>query len=1603
MIQRMTNKLRHLRPTLRLPQPIADEPGRAVLLYGLVLALTAIVWLARTILELEAGEPLLEIFLVPILVAAYLGGLWPGLFATVLAVLGSIYVLFPASLHPSQAIAWLSLLLEGVLMSILSQGLHRARQQALDTLRLQATTLTSIGDAVIVINAQGRVTFLNAEAARLTRWQPVAALGQPLERVYHLLDEISHQPVEDVLATQLQHSLSPVRNRSILLRDRDGGETPIAETVTLIHSPAGVLLGAAFIFRDTALERHAARELQESQEQFRLLLEGAKDYALFMLTPEGRVASWNSGAERIKGYTAETIIGQMFEKFYRPEDVADGLPAQLLAIARGQGTAEHDGWRVRADGSEFWASVLLTALYDEHGQLRGFSKLTRDITERRAAELALHESEVRLSNLLENLPECAIYQARNTPGQGIHFTYMSENVAQLCGVTARDVLRDPATMYSLIEPKWREHVIAAEQQSFEQLAPFRVEVPLRRADGQLRWFRLTSVPQLTASGAIVWDGVMIDITEREQVEAALREERDRFVTLAETVPGVVHSFQIWPDGTSSFPYVSARIRDLFPVTPEQLASDGAMFSTFWHPEDYERVLASMERSRRQFTSWNTEFRILNPERGEVWVETHAIPRRQPDDSVIWYGVLQDITARKQAEAELRTREEQLNLAYDAANMGTWRLDPIHSLVSFDLLAKQHFGVAAAMMSIEDVLARLHPDDLEPVRVHLANALNPATGGRYSAEFRILHSDGSIHWLVAHVHMYFHSHEGAEIPVMGVGTVQDVTFIRQGEQQIRQQAARLQVLSDASRAFSAVGPDYQTVLDEITATISRTLGDGCVLRLIDPETKRFGLAAIYDATPEQFAIMREIMSHVPVEAALLNTSQQVMGTTQPILLAPFDNDRLRALLPDRCQVLADKLHIHSAIIAPLRTQGVSFGVLYVSRHRAERPLFDLDDLSLVQDLADRAALAIRNTQLYSALQQSHAVLEARVTERTAELRAALERVRTLYAVTNDAIGSDDVDDALQRTIERVAVTLNADRIVMVTFDLAEQRIERHIVGGPNRHGVQQAATFEQYLSGLAGWAMRELRPAISARGRPDQRESVKVQQMRKRLQTGSMIVTPLIATDEAFGVLMAVNSLDDADFTAEDVDLMVAVASQVSMVYARNRLTARLQHTNVALANEIAERAELARWQQQQAEQAIALAALSQAMAEISHDMQALFDTITRRIACLMEDLCVLSLLSEDRLWMQTVALDGPRPEDIELLKHLVNTSPDRADTGWNAKIAISGQALLLANIPVSYARSQIDTRYFEFLEGLSEIHLLIVPLRARGRVLGSICLTRLASNPPYSLADERFLQDLADRAGLAIENARLFAEAEQARAEAERANRAKSAFLASISHELRTPLNAIVGFTGTLLMRLPGPLTVDQERQLTTIQRSSRHLLMLINDLLDLARIESGRAELRLAPVPCQELLAEVVASLRPLADVKQLGLYTRMPDAHIHIQSDGRALRQIVINLVNNAVKFTDEGEVTVVLERRNHQVFISVTDTGIGIRPEDQARLFQEFGRADTAEVRSREGTGLGLRISRKLAELLGGTIELVSEFGEGSTFTLVLPVEHTLVDEE
>lgn len=240
---------------------------------------------------------------------------------------------------------------------------------------------------------------------------------------------------------------------------------------------------------------------------------------------------------------------------------------------------------------------------------------------------------------------------------------------------------------------------------------------------------------------------------------------------------------------------------------------------------------------------------------------------------------------------------------------------------------------------------------------------------------------------------------------------------------------------------------------------------------------------------------------------------------------------------------------------------------------------------------------------------------------------------------------------------------------------------------------------------------------------------------------------------------------------------------------------------------------------------------------------------------------------------------------------------------------------------------------------------------------------------------------------------------------AESADRIKSAFLATMSHELRTPLNSIIGFTGILLQGLAGALNAEQGKQLGMVQNSARHLLELINDILDISKIEAGQFEVRVAEFDLAASLTRVLESVRPLAAKKGLALTSIVPPQLPPLHSDRRRVEQVLLNLLNNALKFTDHGEVTLNVEivpetnvdsgQPEQIVRIAVVDTGIGIRAEDVGALFQPFRQLDSGLHRQHGGTGLGLAICRRLAELLDGKVSVDSAEGQGSTFTFELPV--------
>jgi signal transduction histidine kinase len=317
----------------------------------------------------------------------------------------------------------------------------------------------------------------------------------------------------------------------------------------------------------------------------------------------------------------------------------------------------------------------------------------------------------------------------------------------------------------------------------------------------------------------------------------------------------------------------------------------------------------------------------------------------------------------------------------------------------------------------------------------------------------------------------------------------------------------------------------------------------------------------------------------------------------------------------------------------------------------------------------------------------------------------------------------------------------------------------------------------------------------------------------------------------------------------------------------------------------------------------------------------------------------------------------------------------------------------------------------------------IVPLRSAGVVIGTVSVFNHRDGRPFTDHDLQLLETLGDQVVVGLDRAAVVDEIRRSErtlavknAELQRAARLKGEFLANMSHELRTPLNAIIGFSDLMLTEGVGPVSAQQREFLEAILRNGRHLLELINGILDLSKVEAGRMSLSLAPTDLREAITGAVADTESLRRAKQQNVWLELDGAPLHVVADGVRVRQVLFNLLSNASKFTGEGGSIILSalstraplappadragdERKlvtKDVVWVSVADTGIGIAPEDMAKLFQEFSQVDSSASRQAQGTGLGLALSKKLVELHGGTIGAESLPGRGSTFWFILPAD-------
>ncbi len=445
--------------------------------------------------------------------------------------------------------------------------------------------------------------------------------------------------------------------------------------------------------------------------------------------------------------------------------------------------------------------------------------------------------------------------------------------------------------------------------------------------------------------------------------------------------------------------------------------------------------------------------------------------------------------------------------------------------------------------------------------------------------------------------------------------------------------------------------------------------------------------------------------------------------------------------------------------------------------------------------------------------------------------------------------------------------------------------------------------------------------------------------------------------------------------------------------------------------------------------------------EISPEAADLVAAIAERVSAQLETLRLAEELQKRAAELQTVATVSSTASTVldpdTLLQSVVDLTKERfglyhahiyllneawqtlllaAGAGEVGKIMVADQHAIPMSMEQSIVARAVRERHVIIVNDVAAEpnHLpnpllpetrseMAVPMIVGDKVLGVFDVQSTQLNR-FTEEDANIYATLTSQVGVALQNARLYAEQSATLAQLRELDRLKSSFLANMSHELRTPLNSILGFADVILEELDGPLTENMTNDLKLIQKNGQHLLHLINDVLDMAKIEAGRMNLNLEDFQVMELLEEVINLTSSLASERDNALFIEPDaDATIEIHADRTRMRQVMLNLVNNAIKFTERGRISINAERRNQVVLISVRDTGVGIPPENLEDVFKEFTQVDTSTTRKAGGTGLGLPISRRLVEMHGGRLwaESTGIPGEGSAFLVELPIEAIIAE--
>jgi GAF domain-containing protein len=767
-------------------------------------------------------------------------------------------------------------------------------------------------------------------------------------------------------------------------------------------------------------------------------------------------------------------------------------------------------------------------------------------------------------------------------------------------------------------------------------------------------------------------------------------------------------------------------------------------------------------------------------------------------------------------------------------------------------------------------------------------------------------------------------------------IENVRLFQELKESLEQQTATSEILGVIASSPTDIQPVFDTIARNAVGLCNALFGavyrfDGELLHLV----------AHHNYNPEVLALERRLYPMRP-------NREQAVG--RAIL------GRAVVHMED---VLSDSDYRHevattggwrSMIAVPMFREGAPVGVIWVAR--TQTGPFPENQVTLLETFADQAVIAIENVRLFNELKEA---LEQQTA--TSEILGVIASSPTdlqpvLDTIAKSAARLCEATDALIVQIEGDSLKRVANYGTMeASLGRGPRTIDRN--SPPGRAIIDQRTL---HISDLAAIPEEE----FSAR-------------FPRQTGTRTLLATPMLRANEAIGAIV-IRRREVLPFTEKQIKLLETFADQAVIAIENVRLFKELQASNRDLARSVGE-----------------LKALGEVSQAVSSTLD--LETVLTRIASHAVQLTGAAggAIYEYDEATEQFTLRGSHQIEKEFVEAL-RANPARLGRGALAQAASSGAPVEVAEILDERDASATQLRLV--LRQLGYRSLLAVPLLREGRIMGGFTIYRRI---PGSFAPEvvNLLQTFATQSVMAIQNARLFREIEDKSRQIEAANRHKSEFLANMSHELRTPLNAIIGFSEVLGERMFGELNEKQAEYTDDILTSGRHLLSLINEILDLSKVEAGRMELELATFDLPLAIDNARTFVRERATKHGINLDVTVDERLGDFVGDERKIKQILLNLLSNAVKFTPEGgRIGITARRADGSVEISVSDTGIGIAPEDQPKIFEEFRQVGGDNAKKIEGTGLGLTLAKKFVELHGGKIWVESEVGKGSTFAFSLP---------